>query len=564
MAAPSRAASAAGPAFLPATVSPAQDSRHALRASLVQGVCLLAIALPWLNPYASGPSASVVPWLTAWCAAAVLCLAAGVRRLPPALLAGCLVFTAWAMARGTGSIETFAVAGAMALVLMAAAAGASLAQRPDGVRTLVEAWVLAAALSAVMALGQHQGFAQDPFDFVSAASPGEAFGNLRQRNQFASLTALGLAGCAWLFARGTRVWVLLPLVVVLAAANAASTSRTGLLQLLLLAGFSMALPGPRRGARLGLSLAAVGAYALAAVGLPWLLELRGLGGGTLFDRVAGVGACSSRRVLWSNILDLIAQRPWLGWGWGELDYAHYAHLYGGPRFCDILDNAHNLPLHLAVELGLPAAALAMGAMAAALWHARPWRETSGDRRLAWAVLGAIALHSLVEYPLWYGPFQMAAGLSVGILCARAVPPVSAAASLARIVLPAAALAAAGYAAWDYWRVGQVYLPEASRAPAYSRDTLARIGHSWLFRDQVRFAALTTTPLRQDNAAQAHFAAQQLLHFSPEPRVIERAIDSALILGLQDEARLEAERFSAAFAADHARWRDRSAPAASKP
>ena len=27
--------------------------------------------------------------------------------------------------------------------------------------------------------------------------------------------------------------------------------------------------------------------------------------------------CTSRRVLWSNVLHLIAQKPWLGWGWGS-------------------------------------------------------------------------------------------------------------------------------------------------------------------------------------------------------------------------------------------------------
>ena len=49
-------------------------------------------------------------------------------------------------------------------------------------------------------------------------------------------------------------------------------------------------------------------------------------------------------------------------------------LYPSARFCDILDNAHNLPLHLAVELGLPAALLLCGT---ALWltlQRKPWRE----------------------------------------------------------------------------------------------------------------------------------------------------------------------------------------------
>ena len=79
---------------------------------------------------------------------------------------------------------------------------------------------------------------------------------------------------------------------------------------------------------------------------------------------------------------LIAQKPWLGWGWGELDYAHFITLYPGARFCDILDNAHNLPLHLAVELGVPlAVVLCGGGLVAGL--ARPALARAGSQPAAW-------------------------------------------------------------------------------------------------------------------------------------------------------------------------------------
>ena len=35
--------------------------------------------------------------------------------------------------------------------------------------------------------------------------------------------------------------------------------------------------------------------------------------------------------------------------------------------------------------------------------------------MAWAVLAVIGLHSLLEYPLWYGPFQIAFGLCLAWL-----------------------------------------------------------------------------------------------------------------------------------------------------
>lgn len=52
----------------------------------------------------------------------------------------------------------------------------------------------------------------------------------------------------------------------------------------------------------------------------------------------------------------------------------HANLYTGERFCAILDNAHNLPLHLAVELGVPMAAILCGGAAYAIWRQRPWAE----------------------------------------------------------------------------------------------------------------------------------------------------------------------------------------------
>ena len=206
-----------------------------------------------------------------------------------------------------------------------------------------------------------------------------------QRNQFASLTVIGMASLLLLGPREIGRWPALAAMCWLAFGNAATTSRTGLLQMLVLGVLACAWPGPRRERAL-LWTAGLLAYVLAAMALPLLLEAAlGQPGNRLWERVAGVQACSSRRVLWWNVLELIAQKPWLGWGWGELDYAHFVNLYEGPRFCDILDNAHNLPLHLAVELGLPAALLACLGLLWAVARARAvarnrWRPANGMGR----------------------------------------------------------------------------------------------------------------------------------------------------------------------------------------
>jgi hypothetical protein len=112
-----------------------------------------------------------------------------------------------------------------------------------------------------------------------------------------------------------------------------------------------------------------------------------------------------------------------------------------------------------------------------------------------------------------------------------------------------------FAAWDYWRVSQIYLPYEARSPAYRADPLSRVRGSWLFRDQADFAELTTTRLSRHNAAHVAALAQKLLHYSPEPRVIQPLIESLTLLGRDDEALLHLARFRAAFPQEYERWKD---------
>ncbi|MHB1200597.1 MAG: PglL family O-oligosaccharyltransferase [Polaromonas sp.] len=487
------------------------------------------LVLPWLSPYTAGPTPNAWPWLiSAFCAILLWLLR---RRL--------------------------------------------------NVKLITATWVLAAGFSAMIGLLQYFGLAQALDPWVSQTVPGEAFANLRQRNQFATLTSIGLiALLAWVALvapsgasriSATRVpWWASATAVLLALGNAASDSRTGLLQwALVLALTAWCAASGRRHLRV-LALQAMLAYAVAVLALPWLLELvTGVRSGGLIARLAEAPGCASRRVLWSNVLTLIAQKPWLGWGWGELDYAHFMTQYAGPRFCEILDNAHNLPLHLAVELGLPAALTASAAAGWMVWRAKPWRESSPARQMAWGVLAVIMLHSMVEYPLWYGPFQIAFALSVGLLwsgaagsaagaaSARGHPPKikqnRAAAHYLRVFIAISLIALWVLSAIDYQRVSQIYLPAAERSAAYRDDTLNKIRGAWLFRDQARFAELSVTALTPDNAAALYAMAQDLLHYSPEPRVIEKLIESAVMLGRDDEALLYLARYRAAFPQDHARW-----------
>ena len=62
-----------------------------------------------------------------------------------------------------------------------------------------------------------------------------------------------------------------------------------------------------------------------------------------------------------------------------------------------------------------------------------------------------------------------------------------------------------------------------------------------------------TGLAPSNAAEVYVMAHEMLHYSPEPRVIEKLIESAVMLDRDEEALQYLIRYRAAFPADHARW-----------
>ena len=524
-------------------------------------VLFACVLLPWLNPFAPGPSSWVGPWLfSALCAGVAFGLhGRGKPQWPVAAVLGGI--GGWAIMRTGWSPETLAVAAACLVVWMMAALSAGTQDRDKFIRLIAAAWALAAVVSTGAALLQYFGAADWLAPWVNQSTAGEAYANLRQRNQFASLTVIGMAAILWLAGSGFARWPVIGAMAWLAAGNAATTSRTGLLEMLLLGGAVWWWTG-LRSPRMRLWLIALASYGVAAVALPLLSQaLTGEPANSLWGRVSSSESCGSRIVLWSNVLTLIAERPWLGWGWGELDFAHYTTLYAAERFCDILDNAHNLPLHLAVELGIPVAVALCTLVAVAVWRGRPWRERDDARQLAWAVVLVLGVHSLLEYPLWYGPFQMALGLTLGLLwparAAGSPAPVPEASRLGTSTLALVALSAAAYAGWEYFRASQIYLPPGQRAAGWQQDPLARVGDSWLFRNQVRFAELTLTPVTRENAPRMYENAADLLHYSPEPAVIEKLLDGAVTLRREDDVLQHLARFRAAFPQAYAAWVQRS-------
>jgi hypothetical protein len=98
-----------------------------------------------------------------------------------------------------------------------------------------------------------------------------------------------------------------------------------------------------------------------------------------------------------------------------------------------------------------------------------------------------------------------------------------------------------YAAWDFNRVGQIYRQAAYRDVAYRDNPLHHAKQSWLFKNQAYFAELTTQTVTADNAAEVFAQGMNLMHYSPEGRVVQRVIESAKLLGHDKQAQDLTER-----------------------
>lgn len=536
------------------------------------GMLALCIALPWLNPFASSPSTAVIPLLLSWMLAA--CALLVVVELPVASLpwsmpsrivgVGLMIWLLASLLLVPQEVDRALTAGLLAALMcvwLMVAVGRRVAADERVLHVVVFALLTAAVISSCLGIAQYLGLAHEWSPWVNQPLKGDAFANLRQRNQFASLTSLGLVALlGWLAARTsesrltrTTAWVSVLLLNLLAAGVACSMSRTGAAQWVLISGLMVVWAWRRSRQNAGADKSLVG-FAIAApvlvivwsIVMPWLaLQTTGEWGASMILRVTGqtqdYAMCGARRVLWTNVLALITQHPWLGWGWGETDYAHFMTGYNSTRFCDLLDNAHDFPLHLALEFGIPFALVVMATLAYWVLRRQPWREQQPWRVMAWGWLLVLGMHSLLEYPLWYGPFQMALGLAAGLLWSEPRADVKPVSQEVPMSVAALLFISCLYAAWDFNRVGQIYRQAAHRDAAYRDNPLGHAKQSWLFRNQAEFAELTTRDVTPDNAAEVYPQALRLMHYSPEARVVQRVIDSAQQLGHDAQAEMLTER-----------------------
>jgi O-antigen ligase len=523
----------------------------------------LAWTLPFLQPYHGFPLTS---FYSEWAAVTLglLALTALARRefwraapLPVLVLPLLAFIVVLAVQSALGRIAyggqalgaALYVAWAALLVML----GCDLRRRIglEGIVTVL-AWFLAlgGVLGALFALLQHYQISDLPHTLIAPKRGALVYGNVAQHNHFASYSTLALASLAYLYAAKRLHWAgaaaaAAPLAYVIGL----SGSRSALLFLAFLLALAL-LYAWRRGAGGGRLAACMALFIAGFAVTQWLamqpwLESSG-GTETVTDRLmggegsSGASSISYRLQIAREAWGMFLQAPFLGVGWGQFPWHDFGYraLHGNSINSWPFNHAHNIGLHLLAETGL---AGTLSIAAAALVWLGGLRRVTVDLPHWWlfALVGVIAVHSLLEHPLWYAYFLGMCAVVVGLLSGgnrtlrleRAGPP------LAALLLAVAALYAFSLL-HNYRDFERLFAPGAARPGSGEFAAVTSRAHrELLLAPYAELAIATAMNLDRERLAEKRELNTRVMRFAPTAGVVYR---QAIWLALDGE-RESAER-----------------------
>jgi O-antigen ligase len=248
------------------------------------------------------------------------------------------------------------------------------------------------------------------------------YGNLAQPNHFADYIALGVVSLGLLFQqrRLNAVYVIL-LSIPLLFAMTLSGSRSTWVYLLMMV--FLAWWSARRDVALR-PLLRYSALLVAGFGLMHLVVqlsfMAGADSGTTavlrllaYNGVGDTGG-SIRLYLWHEAWLMFTQFPMLGVGFGQFAWHHFELLpvLQASNITGLYNNAHNLIFQLAAEAGI-AGLLALFVPLGIWFYGLRHVQQSAPHWWGYAALGVLAIHSMLEYPLWYTYFLAVAAVLLG-------------------------------------------------------------------------------------------------------------------------------------------------------
>jgi O-antigen ligase len=291
----------------------------------------------------------------------------------------------------------------------------------DKLSTVLALFLLAGSeLSALIGVVQHYRW-HSLFDSLMVVKVSSAvYGNLAQPNHFANYIALGLISLGFLFQqRRLKIAYVVLLAIPLLFVLTLSGSRSSWLYLLMMTVLAW------RGSKDQITLRPLLRYSLCVLagfsvmhGIVQLPFMQSTGSNyNIMQRMFADTASGNVRLdLWREAWQMFNHAPWLGFGFGQFSWQHFQM---GPELhrtsiTGLYNNAHNLVFQLAAEAGV--AGLLALFVPLGVWINGVCRiKISAAHWWAYAALGVLAIHSLLEYPLWYAYFLGVAAILLGAL-----------------------------------------------------------------------------------------------------------------------------------------------------
>lgn len=421
------------------------------------------------------------------------------------------------------------------------------------------AFLLAGAeLGALAGILQHYRW-QTFLDGVITHKNGIAvYGNLAQPNHYANYITLGLISLGLLRAY-LRSWQMallaLPLLFVLVLSGSRST------WLYLSGMLVMAIMLQRRDKSfrylLHYSLLLLFGFGLMhwVVQLPWL---HGVSGSvtTMQRMMAGDTSGSIRLYLWHEAWLIFAKFPLLGAGFGQFAWQHFqlGPVLQATNINGLYNNAHNLVMQLAAEMGLAGVLVMFASIGYWLWHGLKERLTQ-ERWWGYAILMVIGIHSMLEYPLWYAYFIGVAAILLGALDSATFRV-----ELRRLGrLSIAAILVMGLLVLMQFQYGYRLLESAINARPDStadrvkvqrlREDYARVHGMPLLKPYAELFMQGSVQLNAEELDQKLAFNERAAKFIPVGSSVYRRVRLLAIAGRLDEACLEMERAIWAFPGD---------------
>lgn len=442
----------------------------------------------------------------------------------------------------------------------------SVLRREFGLATIstVLAWffLVGGELSAAVGVMQHYEIRTFLDVFIAAKNNAAVSGNVAQTNHFANHISLALASLVFLFAVGKlRAWTATPLALPLLFVLPLSGSRSPWLYLFVLLALALwliwqhgrATPQARRLVLATVLLLAGFTLMQWLVRLPWFIGSTGIitSVDRMFDQASGTAI---RFYLWREAWQMFIQAPLLGVGWGQYAWHHFQLLtvFQNPEITGVYNNAHNLIMQLLAETGLAGTLPIITGIT--IWLLG-LRRSSFDLALWWllALLAIIGIHSLLEFPLWYGHFLGLCAVFMGMSETRFLPlhlP-----RLGRLAILLILVMFGGLMAMierDFRQFSVVMPTPGSKSKSLDMGDiveLQKLHQKTLLSPYVDFALASVMELNSENLDIKLAVNQRVMHFNPSgPITYKQAILLAL-KGEHDAAIRQAESAVAAYPYD---------------